>query len=407
MSAEKDPEGAQALDAAADAAAAAAAAEAREAREAGEVAEGGEAAEEPSPLRGVYTPNLLVLFEKLQRSILVTTYQAGKLVLLRFKDGTLNTHYRNFTRPMGLDATRKEIAIGTQQEVMFFENVPAVIPRIEPAGPYDACFVPRRTHTTGFIDIHEMAFDASGVLWIVNTSFGCLATLDPDYSFVPRWRPRFLSALSPEDRCHLNGLSLVDGAPRYVTALGETDTPGGWRDNKKDGGVLIDIQSDEIICRGLSMPHSPRWYRNQLWVLESGLGAIGRVDLRSGKVETVCELPGFTRGLDFVGPYAFIGLSQVRETAVFSGLPVTERAQERNSGVWVVNIETGENLGFVRFEGEVREIFAVKALPPGIACPELLEPSDPLVRSSYVLPDAALAQVPKELLALDAARDPG
>lgn len=361
----------------------------------------GEAAAEPSPLRGVFTPNLVALFEKLQRAILVTTYQAGKLVILRSKDGTLNTHYRNFVRPMGLDATKKDLAIGTRQDVMFFENVPAVIPRIEPAGAYDACFVPRRSHTTGFIDIHEMAFDGAGELWIVNTSFGCLATLNAAYSFVPRWRPKFLSALAPEDRCHLNGLAMVDGKPRYVTALGETDSPGGWRENKKDGGILIDIANDEILCRGLSMPHSPRWYRNQLWVLESGRGAIGRVNLGSGKVDTICEVPGFTRGLDFVGPYAFIGLSQVRESAVFSGLPLTERAQERNSGVWVVNIETGETVGFVRFEGEVREIFAVKALPPGMVCPELLEPADPLVGTCYVLPDAALAQVPRELLAAE------
>ena len=146
------------------------------------------------------------------------------------------------------------------------------------------------------------------------------------------------------------------------------------------------------------MPHSPRWYRNQLWVLESGKGAIGRVDLATGKVQTVCEVPGFTRGLDFVGPYAFIGLSQVRESAVFSGLPLTERVQERNCGVWVVNIETGETVGFVRFEGEVQEIFAVKALPPGIRCPEVLEASDKLVESCYVLPTESLSEVPRELL---------
>lgn len=356
-------------------------------------------AEEPSPLRGVFTPSMVTLLDTLRRSVLVSTYQAGKLVMLRVKDGVLNTHYRNFPRPMGLDATMKDIAIGTRQEVVFFENVPAVIPRIEPPGPYDACFVPRRTHTTGYIDIHEMAFDANGQLWIVATGFGCLATLDAAYSFVPRWRPPFLSALAPEDRCHLNGLAMVEGMPRFVTALGETDTPGGWRENKKDGGILMDVQTGRIVCRGLSMPHSPRWYRNELWVLESGKGAIGRVDLATGTVRTLTELPGFTRGLDFIGPYAFVGLSQVRETAVFSGLPLTERSEERVSGVWVVNIETGEHVGFVRFEGEVREIFAVKALPPGVACPELLEPEDALVGSSYVLPDEALALVPESLRA--------
>ena len=352
----------------------------------------------PSPLRSVYTTNLPPLFQRLDRAFLVTTYQAGRLVVLRVKDGAMNTHFRRFPRPMGLDATHKLLAIGTKQDLLLFHNVPAVAPRVDPPGPYDACYVPRSVHTTGFIDIHEMAFDDDGTLWIVNTRFCCLCTLDNDYSFVPRWRPSFVSALAPEDRCHLNGIAMVDGRPRYVTALGETDKPGGWRENKKSGGVLIDIHSNEIMCRGLSMPHSPRWYRDQLWILESGKGSIGRVDLSTGNVQTVCEVPGFTRGLDFVGPYAFIGLSQVRENAVFAGLPLTERVEERNCGVWVVNIETGETVGFVRFEGEVQEIFAVKALPPGIRCPEVLEASDKLVESCYVLPEESLLEVPKELL---------
>lgn len=351
-----------------------------------------------SPLHAVHTTNLVPLFEQLGRALLITTYQAGRLVVLRVKDGALNTHHRMFSRPMGLDANAKAFAMGTKQDVLFFENVPALVPRVEPPGAYDACFVPRRSHTTGFVDIHEMAFDGQDDLWLVNTRFCCLCTLEAGYSFVPRWRPRFVSALAPEDRCHLNGLAMVGDLPRYVTALGETDTPGGWRANKKDGGILIDVPSDEIVCHGLSMPHSPRWYRDQLWVLESGKGSIGRVDLASGRVETVCEMPGFTRGLDFVGPYAFIGLSQVRESAVFSGIPLTERAQERNCGVWIVNIETGRQVGFVRFEGQVQEIFAVKALPPGMRCPEVLEPSDKLVETCYVLPDAALQEVPKALL---------
>jgi len=216
--------------------------------------------------------------------------------------------------------------------------------------------------------------------------------LDGDHSFYPRWRPKFLSALSPEDRCHLNGLAMVDGRPKYVTALGETDTQGGWRANKVSGGILIDVVKNEILLRGLSMPHSPRWYQGKLWVLESGQGSVAIVDFESQNWRTVAQLPGFTRGIDFYGPLAFIGLSQVREKAVFSDFPLVDRLDERTCGVWVVHLETGETVGFLRFDSGVQEIFAVQVLTD-MRFPELLEWQDEKLSLSYVLPDDALKDV--------------
>ncbi|MEM6717122.1 MAG: TIGR03032 family protein, partial [Cyanobacteria bacterium P01_C01_bin.147] len=230
-------------------------------------------------------------------------------------------------------------------------------------------------------------------LWFINTRFSCLCTLDASYSFVPRWRPPFITGYDLTDRCHLNGLGIRDHQPRYVTALGETDRPNGWRANKANGGILIDITTDEIVVRGLSMPHSPRWYRDRLWVLESGRGTLAQVDLATGTLTTVVELPGFTRGIDFWGDLAFVGLSQIRETAVFSGIPLTQTLTERTCGVWVVNIASGEIVGFLKFEDAVQEIFAVSVLP-GLHFPELVEhDNDVLLSSSYVLPNAALAEV--------------
>src|SRR5262249_37549456 len=153
---------------------------------------------------------------------------------------------------------------------------------VAPAGRHDACFVPRSAHVTGDIGVHELAWaaphpqplspDGRGEkeLWMVNTRFSCLCTLHPDCSFVPRWRPPFVTALAAEDRCHLNGLAIVAGRPTYVTALGETDTANGWRADKPRGGCLVEVTSGEVISRGLSMPHSPRWHDDRLWLLESG-----------------------------------------------------------------------------------------------------------------------------------------
>jgi len=351
-------------------------------------------------LASVHTANLPGLFEQLRLSLAVSTYQAGQVILVRNDGGSLNTHFRSFGKPMGITADRARITIGGTNTVWYYRNVPALAAKLDPPGKYDACYLPRRLHVTGDIDIHEMAYDKDGELWVVNTRFGCLCTLDPDHSFHPRWRPPFLSALAPEDRCHLNGLAMVEGRPKYATALGETDTEGGWRADKARGGILVDVETGEVLLRGLSMPHSPRWYQGRLWVLESGEGSLAQVDLETRIWRTVARVPGFTRGIDFLGPLAFIGLSQVRESAVFSGIPLVARLKERTCGVWVVHIETGETVGFLRFESGVQEIFAVQVLP-GVRFPELLEWHDERLAHAYVLPDEALAEVrlpsPEEL----------
>jgi uncharacterized protein (TIGR03032 family) len=353
----------------------------------------------PSPLRSVHTTNFPAILDQRQSSLLVTTYQAGKLVVVRSDAGVINTHFRAFNKPMGMALGRGRLAIGTAVDVWEFRNVPAVAAKLDPPGKHDACYLPRSAHVTGDIQIHEMAY-VGDELWFVNTRFSCLATHDPDHSFAPVWRPKFISQLTPDDRCHLNGLGLKDGRPTWVTALGETDTAGGWRENKKSGGILIDIESREIIARGLSMPHSPRWHAGRLWLLESGTGSIGFVDLNSGRYEPIVQLDGFTRGLEMVSNLAFIGLSQVRETAVFSGLQITERLPEteRTCGVWVVDIERGQVVAFLKFEEAVQEVFAV-ALLAGIRFPDLINDNAELVGSSFVLPDDALRDVPADLRA--------
>ncbi len=338
-----------------------------------------------SPLRSVHTRNFPQMLRELGSSLLVSTYQTGKLICLRQREGQLNTHFRDFDRPMGLAVRDNRIAVGTRSEVVDLRNMPEAAPKVEPRGTHDACYLPRNRHHTGEIRIHDVAF-AAGELWVVATEFSCLATLDADHSFVPRWAPPFISELLPGDRCHLNGLCVIDDRPRYVTALGETDEPGGWRAGKASGGVMIDLESGETILRGLSMPHSPRWHDGRLWLLESGRGALCVADLDEGTWETVTELPGFTRGLAFGGPLAFIGLSQIRETVTFGGLPLTERLDERLSGVWVVDTRNGQIAAFLRFEDLVQEIFEV-ALLPGLRYPEIAEPTSETALMSYVLPN--------------------
>ena len=342
-------------------------------------------------LQSEFTTSFLTLLQTGKLSVAVSTYQAGQVVFLRSDHGKLNTHFCSFNRPMGLAFQGNRLVIGTNNEIFEFRNTPAVAPKVEPKGRHDACFIPRSVHYTGNIDIHEIDF-AGDELWLVNTRFSCLCTLDLDHSFVPRWRPPWVSGYAIEDRCHLNGLAVVDGKPRFVTALGQTDSRGGWRENKNAGGLLYDLQQEKILVDGLSMPHSPRWYRGKVWFLESGYGALSWYDPATGKSERLAQMPGFTRGMDFVDQYALVGLSQVRETNTFAGIPITADGSERRSGVWVIDLESGETVALLRFNDAVEEIFAVKVLP-GLTFPSLLEPHHELVGVSYVLPDEALKDV--------------
>jgi uncharacterized protein (TIGR03032 family) len=354
--------------------------------------------EDPGPLRAGHTPNFPALLRQLGASLLVTTYQAGKLVIVRDEGDHLNSHFRSFRAPMGMALDGDRLAVGTHTQVWEFVDVPAVTAKLDPPGRHDACFLPRSCHVTGNIQIHEMAWGSGKELWVVNTRFSCLSTLDRSASFTPRWRPPFVTALEPTDRCHLNGVAMVDGRPRIVTALGAADEPAGWRANKARGGIVMDVDSGEVITRGLSMPHSPRWYGGRLWVCESGAGTLGSIDVDSGRYEPIAEVPGFTRGLDFAGNLAFVGLSQVRESAVFSGIPITERlsAEERTCGVCVIDLRSGQVVALLRFTSGVQEVFAVAVLP-GRRYPELIVDDESLLENSFVVPDAALVDVPASL----------
>jgi uncharacterized protein (TIGR03032 family) len=338
---------------------------------------------EASPYRSASTGSVGRVLGQLGVSLLISTYQAGRLVCARSAGVGLNTHFREFDKPMGLAVAGDGFALGTRTEVIDFRNMPEVAPKVEPAGTHDACYLPRNRHVTGDMQVHELAY-ANGELWAVATAFSCLATFDAAHSFVPRWAPPFVSGLKAEDRCHLNGMAVIDGRVAFVTALGQSDEPGGWRQNKATGGCLISVDSAEVVIAGLSMPHSPRWHDGRLWLLESGRGSLAAVDLDSGKLETVASLPGFTRGLTLAGQLAFVGLSQIRESSTFGDLPLTERLQERMSGVWIVNVRTGKEVGFLRFEDLVQEVFEVAILPARY--PEVAEPGSTAVMSSFQLP---------------------
>lgn len=330
------------------------------------------------------TDSFVALLAELGASLLVSTYQANKLLAVRAAGGGLSTLVRTFDRPMGVAADARRLALGTREQIWLLRNAPDIAPRVEPAGQHDACFLPRSSHVTGDIGVHEMAW-LGDELWIVSTRFSCLCTLHADYSFVPRWRPPFISALAAEDRCHLNGLAIADGQLKYVTALGETNTPNGWRANKPQGGCLMEVSSGEVISRGLSMPHSPRLSDGRLWLLESGTGQLMLVDPATGRRQRISELPGFARGLALSGPYAFVGLSKIRKTSAMDGVPLADRREQLKCGVAVVDLRRGQVIAFLEFQTAVEEIFDVQLLP-GLRFPELIGFQHEAIHHTFIIP---------------------
>lgn len=331
-------------------------------------------------------------------TVTLTTYQAGKVVLVGHDGRQVTVLMRQFDKPMGLAAQGSQLALATRHEIWQFANAPLLAPDYleDQRGRYDALYLPRVTHWTGDLNVHDLGYAQDG-LWLVNTRFCCLATLSADHSFVPRWKPPFVSEVVPEDRCHLNGLAIVDGRPKYVTCLGETDTVGGWRPGKATGGVVLDVESGSVVVRGMAMPHSPRWYKDQLWVLNSGAGELWAVDPKDGRHVVVCALPGYLRGLCFVGPYALVGLCQVREKHIFGGLPVQQRFPKLLCGVALVDLRNGQTVGLLEFTSGCTELYEVQFLP-GVRRATILNLQKEAVRQAFTAPEFSYWLRPSSLI---------
>ena len=322
-------------------------------------------------------------------SLVFTTYQAGKVFFIGLRqNGQLSVFERTFERCMGLYAHNSSLYMSSLYQLWRLENA------LEPgqiADGYDAVYVPQVGYITGDLDIHDVVLveppqppklrgdqqvepqfpslnnGRLGGVVFVNTLFSCLATISETKSFVPLWKPPFISKLAAEDRCHLNGLAMRDGQPRYVTAVSQSDVADGWRDKRKDGGCVMDISTNQAIATGLSMPHSPRWYKDKLWLLNSGRGEFGYLDLERGVFEAVAFCPGYLRGLSFCGDFAVVGISKPRHNKTFSGLALDEQLQakqaEARCGLLVIDLRSGDIVHSLRIEGVVEELYDVQVLP--------------------------------------------
>ncbi len=405
-----------------------------------------------------HTDNIPAILKELNVSLAFTSYQAGRLMIVRSDGENLDINFKSFERPMGLAATENGITLGVFTQILNFQREDGLVemikqplqkieedvtaPRIKPKGQeddqqsaeeiataeqeseeqailkalspeqrekrakarkeaeeyqaalfepvdqrVDACFITRSSHHSGMINIHDIDWGDEG-LWVVNSSFSCLCTLEPDFSFTPRWKPPFITELVPEDRCHLNGMTLKDGEPAYVTSFSKFNDKGRWRQGNKFDGTLMDVKENEIVVDGLAMPHSPRWYNDKVYYCNSGYGELCTFEPDSRQSETIAELPGFTRGMDFYGPICFLGLSKVRASDVTNKAPLAEKYEETFSGLWLMNLDDNTEIGHIKFTGNVDQIYDV-AVIPDCSFPEIIEPSHPRMRNHFCHPDLA------------------
>ncbi|WP_293881228.1 TIGR03032 family protein [Sphingomonas sp.] len=309
-------------------------------------------------------------------SLAFTSYQTGQLFLVGVQpDGAISFNQQNYVRAMGLCNDGNRLFIGSLFQIWRLENM--LRPGEKGNGKFDRVFIPREAHTTGDIDIHEMGVDRTGRLIFVNTKYSCLATIDRQHSFRPLWKPDFISKLVGEDRCHLNGLAMSDGVPRYVSAVSQTDTLAGWRERRASGGVVIDVAHNKIVTDQLSMPHSPRLVDDKLYVLDSGRGQIVRIDSDTGSKEDIAFCPGFLRGMTIHNDHAIVTASKPRD-GTFKDLPlqgeIAKRGGEPWCGIMVVNLRHGEIVEWIKLDGAVSELFDV-AIIPDAACPMSLGPT--------------------------------
>jgi len=361
------------------------------------------------------TDNFAKILKALNISLAVTSYQSARLILVRSDGETIDTNLKAFPRPMGIYADENHITLGTFNQVLEFKRADDILESIkngslDNTGNFstkvlekdkekmqelkeqrdeeiaevrkaDALYLPRASLTTGMINIHDIAWGDEG-LWVVNSTFSCLSTLSPDNSFVARWKPKFISKLVPEDRCHLNGMAMLNGKPKYVTTFNMEDSRDSWSEGRIDYGTLIDIDTDEILIEGMIMPHSPKVYKGEVYVCESGLGVVWRYNTITKEKAQVVKLQGFTRGLYFYGGVMFVGLSQVRASEIKTPSPISTMYDETYAGVWMINLEDNTEIGHIKFDGDVDQIYDI-AIIPDSTMPELLNVNSSLTRHIF------------------------
>jgi len=340
------------------------------------------------PFSASYSPQVPELLNKLNCSIVLTTYQAGKVVIIspNSDNERLITLPRTFRKPMGMAVKDDRMVITTKDEVIVLQNSQELaVFYPNKLNTYDSLWLPRVTYYTGLVDMHDIGFGDDGI-YGVNTSFSCICKIDGEFNFKPYWKPPFIEKMMPGDQCHLNGMVIENGQPKYVTGLGTTDTPSGWRETIVNGGMLMDVQTNELLFDDLAMPHSPKMYNEDLYILTSASSEFMKIDPIAKSKEVIKKFDGFCRGLSFYGDFAFIGFSKLRKnSSTFAKLSFSDKANF--SGIKIIHMPTKAEVGEIIYQTSVDEIYEVLVLENQVR-PNILNTHDEIHKFSLATPEA-------------------
>ncbi len=305
--------------------------------------------------------------------IAFTAPRAGKLLFVGLNDDDrVSVFQRTFESAGaltgapsgGFSGVSRTLWLASKFQLWRLENV---LQEGQLAEGYDRLYVPQSASTTGELNIRDIAVGSDGTPIFVNTLFDCIAIPGEAHSFHPVWRPPFLDTLEPADRCHLTGLAMDRGLPVYVSAAGRAKDPGGWKSGVRTGGCVYDIRSGEVAIHGLTLPHAPRVLNNVLWLLNSGAGYFGYVDVTRGLFEPIVLAPGFMTDFQVHGDFAVIALSRKYGGKDFTGLPVEDNLSNKGAraqcALAIVDLQRGELVHWMRLQGVIDELQGVTVLP--------------------------------------------
>jgi uncharacterized protein (TIGR03032 family) len=353
-------------------------------------------AAELAPFAYTVSPEFPELLHQLNASLVISTYQAGKLLFLSSDGESVKLLPRNMDQPMGLAVRDEQLAVACHSDTWVLRHDP----RLGPAYPrqpetYDTLFIPHRHYFNGIVHMHDIAWQGDDLIG-VNTLFSCLCRINGEHSFEPIWQPPFISALSADDRCHLNGMAMQHGKAKYVTAFGATDSRDAWRENKYQAGIIIDTDSNEIVAEGLPMPHTPRIFDDQLYVLLSASGELAKVDVNSGSYDVIRKFDGYVRGMDKIGDYLFVCLSRIRKSHTFSDSEYAKR-QNYQAGFEMIHLPSGASMSQLKFHRSCDEIYDIAVLP-GLHRPGMVGIMDNAWRMAVSTPENTYWSEQEEVL---------
>ena len=330
------------------------------------------------------TDSFLRFLQQEHLSIAVSSYDCHRVIVFRSIGDEVDTLLVPAISVKGIAATEDSLTFANITELVTYRRCDEVLatsarPELEGA---DALYLPRSVHVTGDINAHDLAWGDAG-LWLVNSRFNCLCTLDPMLGFKVRWQPFFKQTLDTASAGHLNGMAMHAGKPVFASCFAPVADNWRERDGSRQDGAIIDVERNELILEGLFMPHSPRVHEGGLYVCNSGTGEVLRFDLRTRALRSVITLPCFTRGLRFYKHYMLVCCSQVRHSNAKSNNTLFEHFEENVAGLYIVDLHTEQVVAYTEFLGDVSQLYDI-ALIPNTLTPFIPGLNDPINKNLYV-----------------------